>query len=392
MLVTDVRLRTSTEGEELTARLGDFACRYQFPPGSVANSTGDAFLAAGLLAAMVRGEPLELDPAFSASPTLLEGLEQIQEVLTAWVPALRRVPVIARPAPPPAARPGAAAFFSGGVDSLYTLLERKDEIARAVHIRGFDYRRENLVLAAEIDGRNRAFVEARGKAFTIVESNLRDLYDAVGVHVHLYHGSHLASVALALGFERMFVPASLTWAELLPWGSHPVTDPLWGNGVVRLIHHGLEADRLEKLKRIAVDPGALSLMRVCPGFKDYSCGVCEKCLRTRVALRLAGVRSPNLPPLEDPSPIRKLRIESATHRLLWHDNLRAAVLAGDRPLAKAVAVSLARFDARQALRSLDRAFLGGRARRVAARMKGTLRRRPEGPDPIGPLPPEVERI
>jgi hypothetical protein len=390
--ITDVRLRTSSEGDELTARLGDFVCRYQFPTGAVGNSTGDAFLAVGLLAAMVRGEPLELDTAFTASPTLLEGLGQLQEVLAVWVPALRRVPVIARTAPPPPARSGAAAFFSGGVDSLYTLLERKDEIAHAVHIRGFDYRRENLKLAAEIDGRNRAFLEARGKTLIIVESNLRDLYDAVGVHVHLYHGSHLGSVALALGFERIFVPASLTWAELLPWGSHPVTDPLWGNGAVRLVHHGMEAGRLKKLKRIAVDPGALALMRVCPGFSDYSCGVCEKCVRTRVALRLAGVGSPNLPPLEDVSAVRRLRIDSATHRLLWHDNLASAVLAGDRPLAKAIAVALARFDARQALRSLDRAFLGGRARRLVARMKGTLRRRPEGPDAIGPLPPEVERI
>ncbi len=392
MRVTDVRLRTSTEGDELTARIGDFVCRYQFPSGSVANSTGDAFLAAGLLAAMVRGEPLELDTEFTASPTLLEGLEQIQEVLTAWVPALRRVPVTARPAPPPAARPGAATFFSGGVDSLYTLLERKDEIARAVHIRGFDYRRENLQLGAEIDGRNREFLEARGKAFTIVESNLRDLYDAVGVHVHLWHGSHLGSVALVLGFERMFVPASLTWAELVPWGSHPVTDPLWGNGAVRLIHHGLEAGRLEKLKRIADDPGALSLMRVCPGFRDYSCGVCEKCLRTRVALRLAGLRSPNLPSLDDVRPVRQLRIESEAQRLAWRDNLNAATVAGDRPLAQAIAASLARLDARRALRSLDRAFLGGRARWVVTRMKRILRGRPDDPDPIGPLPPEGERI
>jgi hypothetical protein len=392
VLVTDVRLRTSSEGDELTARLGDFVCRYQLPPGSVPNSTGDAFLAAGLLAAMVRGEPLELDTAFTASPTLLEGLQQIQAVLAVWVPALRRVPVIARPAPPPAARPGAAAFFSGGADSLYTLLERKDEIAHAVHIRGFDYRRENLELATEIDGRNRAFLEARGKAFTIVESNLRDLYDAVGVHVHLWHGSHLASVALALGFERMFVPASFTWVELLPWGSHPVTDPLWGNGAVRLVHHGLEAGRLQKLKRIARDPGALSLLRVCPGFRDYSCGVCEKCLRTRVALRLAGVTSPNLPPLEDVRPVRRLRIESESYRLLWRDNLESAVIAGDRPLAQAIAASIARFDARRALRSLDRAFLGGRARWVVTRMKRILRGRPEDPDPIGPLPPEGERI
>jgi hypothetical protein len=138
--------------------------------------------------------------------------------------------------------------------------------------------------------------------------------------VFIYHGSHLASVALATGFECVYVPASFTWAGLLPWGSHPVTDPLWGNGAVRLVQHGLEVGRVDKLRRIGREAEALALLRVCPGFRDYSCGVCEKCLRTRVALRLLGLRSPNLAPLGSALSVLRLRVDSERSRVNWAEN------------------------------------------------------------------------
>jgi len=380
MRITRVQLRSSHRGEDLTARLGDFECCYQLPPGAVANPSGDAFLAAGLLAAMALGEPLELDPAFTASPTLLDGLARIQEVFAVWVPELKRVPVIARPAPPPPARSGAASFFSGGVDGLYTFLEKETDIARVVHIRGFDYRRENHPLAEEIDRRNRAFVEGRGRPLTIVESNLRELYDALRIHVFIYHGSHLASVALATGFECVYVPASFTWAGLLPWGSHPVTDPLWGNGAVRLVQHGLEVGRVDKLRRIGREAEALALLRVCPGFRDYSCGVCEKCLRTRVALRLLGLRSPNLPPLGSALSVLRLRVNSERSRVNWAENHKLARETGDRALAWVLGLALARYDVRRALRSVDDALLGGLARSAWRGLKRLLGHPPSAPE------------
>jgi hypothetical protein len=382
MHITELQFRRTNEGEEFSARLGDFVCCYRLPPGAVANASGDAFLAAGLLAAMALREPLELDPQFTASPALLDGLEQIQRVFATWVPELERVPVVARTAPPPPARPGAASFFSGGADSLYTFLEMEGDISRAVHIRGFDYRRERAALAEEVDQRNRSFVEARGRCLTVVESNLRELYDALRLHVFLYHGSHLASVALTVGFERVYVPASFTWATLVPWGSHPLTDPLWGNGAVRLVHHGAEVARTDKLRRIGREADALALLRVCPGFWDYSCGVCEKCLRTRVALRLLGLKSPNLPPLDSAWSALRLRIDSDRSRVNWAENHRLARASGDRALEWVLGLALAGYDVRRATWSVDDALLGGIGRATWRGLGRVLGRQPPSPPTI----------
>lgn len=178
----------------------------------------------------------------------------------------------------------------------------------------------------------------------------------------------------------------------MPWGSHPVTDPLWGTEAVEILHHGLEARRLDKLECLAGDAEALALLRVCPRNTVYSCGVCEKCLRTRVALRLLGLVSPRLLPLDDLRLVRSLRIDSEAYRLAWQQCLESAVLAGDRALAKAIALPLARFDARRAVRSLDRGYLGSRGRDAVAALRRVLGRKPPKTDPMGPEPPDLERI
>ena len=291
-------------------------------------------------------------------------------MFSTWVPELERVPVVARVAPPPSPREETATFFSGGADSLHTLLEKEAEITHALHIRGFDDRRERHDLVAEVDGRNRAFLAGRGIELLVVESNLRDLYDSLGVHVFLYHGSHLATVGLALGFEQVYVPASITWSELSPWGSHPLTDPLWGNGATRFVHHGLDAGRVDKLRRIGREPQALALLRVCPGFTTYSCGVCEKCLRTRVALRLLGLSTPNLEPLVSVWPVARRRVVSEHTRVLWSENWRLARDCGDRGLSWALGLSLARSELERAIRRIDEMLLGGHARSLLRRLRG----------------------
>ena len=382
MRISEIKLRQSADRDELSATIGDFRLCYRFPAGAVSNATGDAFVAAGLLAAMVRGEPLELDGAHTISPAFLHSIDLLQEIFTVWFRALRHVPVTGHAAPPPAARSGTASFFSGGVDSLYTFLEKQNEISHLLHIRGFDYRRDNRALVEQIDEANTRFAQARGRRLVVVESNLRELYDSLRVHVFVYHGCHLASVGLALGFARAYVPASFTWAELLPWGSHPVTDPLWGTEAIRFAHHGSEADRMEKLRRIGEDPEALALLRVCASGTAYCCGTCEKCLRTRVGLRLLGLTSPRLPALDDVGPVRRLCLRSESDRLNWHDNRERAVLAGDRELARAIALPLARYDLRLGLLSMDRLLLGGRLRSAVRSLKEALSRQP-------PEPPEI---
>jgi hypothetical protein len=359
----------------VSAQIGDYRLAYRVTPGIVTTASADAFLAAALFPAMARGESLELDRAFTASPVLLENLERLQDIFSTWNPALHHVSVSARPALPPPARSAKAAFFSGGLDSLYTFLEGEGQLTHAILIHGLDYTRDNRTLAAEIERANRQFVEGKGRRLVVVESNHREFYDQHQVDITAYHGGTLASIGLALGFERVHIPSSHHgWTALVPWGSHPITDPLWSTETVRIVNHGV-VGRPSKLRRVAQDQAALRLLRVC--FTGHNCGVCEKCLRTRFTLRALGLRSPTLAPLDSLRPIYRLRL--ATGLESWAENHALAREVGDRAMARAAAFCLARAAAHAGASRLDRRLLGGRVRRLWMK----LTRRPTFPPVIG---------
>jgi hypothetical protein len=375
MRIGNVALTRSPDADEVSAQIDDYRLAYRVTPGIVTTASADAFLAAALFPAMARGESLELDPAFTASPMLLEGLDRLQEIFCSWHTALHRVSVSARPGLPSPARPSRAAFFSGGLDSLYTFFEGERQLTHAVLIHGLDYARDNRALAAEIEQANRHFVEGRGRRLVVVESNHREFYDLHQVGVTAYHGGLLASIGLALGFERVHIPSSHHgWTALVPWGSHPITDPLWSTETVRIVNHGV-VGRPSKLRRVAQDQAALRLLRVC--FTGHNCGVCEKCLRTRFTLRALGLRSPTLAPLDSLRPIYRLRL--STGQESWGENHALAVEVGDRAMARAAAFCLARAAAHDGAIRLDHRFLGGRVRRLWR----VVARRPTWPPLIG---------
>jgi hypothetical protein len=380
MRISQVGLERTQQVDELAGNIDDYRLWYRFAPGTAPSAaSSDPFLAAALLAAMARGESLEVDPGLAVSPRLLAALEQIQQIFATWLGPLQHVAVSASTAPSPAPAGGVGCFFSGGVDSLYTYLRHEAEITHLVQIHGYDYRRQNRSLAEQVEQANRRFAEARGKKLLVIESNFRELFEKHRLHINVYHGAILASVALASGLGKVYVPSSGTWSELGPWGSHAVTDPLWSSESVAIVHDGLEARRVDKLRRIGGDRQALDLLRVCPRNSSYSCGVCEKCLRTRVCLRVLGLRSPNLAPLDSIGRIYRLSIGTDSERRMWAENLQAAEEAGDRALVRAIALVVARRDLRRALRSLDRALLGGSVRRSAQWLKGALARQPPEP-------------
>jgi hypothetical protein len=86
----------------------------------------DCLLALGLLPAMTAGHRLRLPDA--VSPRLLSAVPEIQNIYRAWDrDRFERVAVEAkvREAKPGTPAPGVGCFFSGGVDSFYTLLKHR---------------------------------------------------------------------------------------------------------------------------------------------------------------------------------------------------------------------------------------------------------------------------
>jgi hypothetical protein len=348
------------------------------------STSGDAWVAAGLQPAMALGEPLVIEAP--VSPALLARVPVIMDILTSWDSALRRVDVVAPAAP--AAAPVARRtnlFFSLGVDSFYSLLKNVDrhpvpDPHAVSHLTfttfGFDHEWERARLFPELRGRVHAVASAVKTDVIVVETNAPSLGEGL-VTWSFYHGASLAAIALLLGdgFSRSLVASTHAYQELVPWGSHPLLDPMWSTEEVAIVHDGCEALRTEKIAYLGAHPLALDNLRVCWNHDSlaYNCGVCEKCLRTMVALHIAGALdrcSTFAEPLALRN-IRRMQLATGESSIRFFEDLLLALGPSDdhRRLAKAIKGVLRTYRIRTGVGRFVRRYLGEGATLAAVRSR-----------------------
>jgi hypothetical protein len=300
----------------------------------------EPFLIAALLPAMVLGGALQVDAP--VSPRLLASLPKVQEILATWDRQLRPVPINADARAAPLANHGCVScFFSGGVDSWYSLLKHRAEISTPVFVHGFDIPLENTALRARVSRSLQDACTALGMQLLEVETNVRDLSEGC-VSWELYHGAAMASVAHVLGprLRKIYIAASTTYANLVPNGTHPILDPLWSTESTELVHDGCEAAKMEKVARVAACDAAVRTRRVCyenPN-GDYNCGRCRKCLNTMVSLRLVGAleRCPTFAHPLDLEALGRIRMTDPILRARMEDMLQSAEDGADTELVRAL--------------------------------------------------------
>ena len=345
---------------------------YRFSQGPVSESSSP-FLAASLLPSMRVGGPLRIEGA--VSPRLLASVPAIEGVLSSWFIGARPIEVHALPRAEPKAA-GVACFFSGGVDSFYSVLQHLDEIDGLVFVHGFDIRPRDLALRGRISASLGRAAALLGKPLIEVETNVRGFSDRFAAWSDEYHGSALASVALLLSpqFGRFYIPASFSPAYSAPWGSHKDLDPLWSTEATEIIHDGADATRVDKARLLAGSDVALQSLRVCWENRGgrYNCGRCEKCIRTMVNLRVAGAleRCTTFNNPIDMSQVARVPISDDCARVFIQENLEAARENGDQDLVRAIAASLARRQGGFA----DRVRQGDLRRRAGRRIQRALGR------------------
>lgn len=255
----------------------------------------DALAASALIPAMRSGSSLCISGTLSGQ--LRKNLSAIQNLYSSWHPELINVPIESGGHTNVSERRGSRVglFFSGGVDSFYTLLKHRDEITDLIFVHGFDISADQSELGENVAGHLRAAATRFGKQLVVIQTDVRRMLSGFGEWGNVTHGAALAASAHLLPdeFRKVYISASYYHEYLKPWGSHPELDPLWSSDGLEIEHDGCEARRFDKIRKISGDPVAMQFLRVCWKNKDgaYNCCRCEKCLRTMLDLQAAGVLS-----------------------------------------------------------------------------------------------------
>lgn len=261
-------------------------------------ASADAFAISLFMPAMLAREQLVIRPPIS--PRLHFHLARVGDIFRSWNPELAPCRIESTPgaveAPPPAR--GAATFFSGGVDSFFTLLKyrRGDSLPAPldyiIFMRGFERPFHLDKGVEESEQLVQRIASAAGVRCIAGSSNLRSHFDISWMY--LYCGSGLAATAssLAGGLAYVCIPSSYSYQQPANIGSTPLTDERLSTERMQIVHDGAELTRPEKLAQILEwDRGlVLKHLRVCVRNDggNYNCCRCHKCIRTMVALRCLG--------------------------------------------------------------------------------------------------------
>lgn len=264
-----------------------FELKYRISEGPLAESS-DPFLAAALFPAMKTGQPLHISGM--VSPKLLAATQKMQETYHKWFPEFQKIPLQAEPGSSEETNPASEVglFFSGGVDSFYTLLKRNEEITKLVLINGFMY--ETSSQRPKVTNEIRQVAKEMKKSLIVVEVNIREFSDQYTYWEDQYAGIAMASVGLLLSpqFRKIYFASSFSYEHWKPTAIHPLLEPLFSIEGLKFVIDGSEIDRPEKIALIAKSELALKTLRTCSKQYSNNCGQCEKCLRTMIALQAVG--------------------------------------------------------------------------------------------------------
>lgn len=295
MTRVSVQVRMEERGRELGFWF-DVPAQYE----AEISETGNPWLVLLTPLAVHSGEDIVLP--YPVDPHLLENMQAMMRFWANRYPGLRPAHVKA-PTLNGASRGGekAGLFFSGGVDSTFSLLRHGKEAAGSgsqkvddlIFVAGFDIPVDDTTEIELVKAYLGRVASARDKTFLPFATNLRQLDTPYATNWILSYGCALGTVAhlLEARYREVIISAAHTYPDSPVTGSHPITDPLLSSRNLRFVHDGAAFNRVEKTQQIAAAEGALDMLRVCWEAKRHdNCSHCRKCLLTMVTLDLAGFR------------------------------------------------------------------------------------------------------
>ncbi len=300
LIVIESDVSVTTSGETKTVFVG-------IPKHlkSLVTARSDCFLPLFMCLALLYKDRLDLSE-IEVDPEFLRNCQSVMLQQQAWNSKLKYLAPTAV-SEKPAERPETkvtASFYSGGIDSLFTLVRHSqgrsslpgsavdDEIQYALHI----FHNETVVEYNQIQAEAQTLkngAEKLGVTFVPVISNVM-VFDPLFFDYWgpISHGAALASIMHALGGEitQAMIGSSHTYGKLVKWGSSPITDPLYSSRALNVIHDGSTYSRVEKTAVVTSSPEAMEAINVCDSLVEgvgyQNCSKCQKCLRTMVTIDL----------------------------------------------------------------------------------------------------------
>ena len=207
---------------------------------------------------------------------------------------------------------GSLLLYSGGLDSVASLLANEENVETLLSVWGADVALDDDGLWSNLQSTIDKCTLTSGLRRIVVRSNLRELLDQPRlIHDFLggppndwwggvQHGMGLLSLAApvtgTIGLDTVLLAGSHSVDFHVPWGSSPRTDNVVRWGDTRVVHDSFELTRQGKIDKLIaprVREGGEMLLAVCyqpgRGAEAINCGTCEKCLRTASGLLAAGI-------------------------------------------------------------------------------------------------------
>jgi hypothetical protein len=191
-----------------------------------------------------------------------------------------------------------SSFFSGGVDALFNSvyfdsIYPNRPIDDLVLVHGMDIALDDHNLWEMTYSKLLETSKELDKNLIVVKTNIRDFHKGKVNYTHMGFGPILGSISnlLSSSVRLSLIGSYGLFSELAPHASGPLVDRLWSSSSQNVTHFTPRFTRLQKIEIInKLKPEALKNLRVCwkNSNSDYNCGLCEKCLRTRMELKILG--------------------------------------------------------------------------------------------------------
>lgn len=276
-------------------------------PSSEPSTHGNVAAIALLFPAMRRNRPLHIDAP--CCPFLLDRLEEFSRIWSFWFPELYQpVPITCAEETASFSDPNdrrAVLAYSGGVDANFSLLRHRHglngrlnrTITAAIIVQGCDIPLSDADTFERYTGRAASMLEPMGVPVHRVTTNIQSLEVFGGISWTHYFGTvfaailHLFSTFAATGI----LASGDEYYNVKRNGSNALTDRLLSSGNFTTMSDGGEFTRTQKVELIARHPEIMRFLRFCweGPQHDTNCGQCEKCIRTALNFRLAGVDHPS---------------------------------------------------------------------------------------------------